>query len=56
VSFGELGNLTKNLANGKMSVELTNKNITFIKDMPGLKPALPESKCRRRRCGARARA
>jgi hypothetical protein len=32
------------LANGKMSVELSNKNITFVKQMPhGLKPALPES-------------
>jgi hypothetical protein len=27
-----------------LTVELTNKNITYIKDMPkGLKPALPES-------------
>ena len=44
VDFGELGSLPKLLANGKMSVELTNKNVTFIKDMPhGLKPALPES-------------
>jgi hypothetical protein len=43
VNFGELGDLNKNLASGKMSVELTNKNITFIKDMPGLKPSLPES-------------
>lgn len=44
VDFGEFGDLTKTLANGKLSVELANKNITFIKDMPhGLKPALPES-------------
>lgn len=44
VDFGEFGSLPKLLANGKMSVELSNKNITYIKDMPhGLKPALPES-------------
>jgi hypothetical protein len=43
VNFGEFGDLTKNLAGGKMSVELTNKNITFVKDMPGLKPSVPES-------------
>lgn len=44
VDFGELGNLPRLLASGKMSVELSNKNITFIKQMPkGLKPALPES-------------
>jgi len=44
VDFGEFGSLPKLLANGKMSVELTNKNITFVKQMPkGLKPALPES-------------
>jgi hypothetical protein len=44
VDFGELGDLKQKLANGKMSVELSNKNITYIKDMPhGLKPALPES-------------
>lgn len=44
VDFGEFGDLTKNMANGTLSVELSNKNITFIKDMPhGLKPALPES-------------
>ncbi|HEX4418212.1 MAG TPA: CHRD domain-containing protein [Kofleriaceae bacterium] len=44
VDFSELGSLTKMLANGKMSVELSNKNITFVKQMPhGLKPALPES-------------
>jgi hypothetical protein len=44
VDFGEFGDLSKNFVNGKLSVELSNKNITFIKDMPhGLKPALPES-------------
>jgi CHRD domain len=43
VDLGEFGDLTKTLANGKLSVELSNKNITYIKDMPGLKPALPES-------------
>ncbi|HTQ81563.1 MAG TPA: CHRD domain-containing protein [Thermoanaerobaculia bacterium] len=44
VDFGEFGSLPKLLANGKMSVELANKNITYIKTMPkGLKPALPES-------------
>jgi hypothetical protein len=43
VNFGEFGDLSKNLASGKMSVELTNKNITFVKDMPGLKPSVPES-------------
>jgi hypothetical protein len=44
VDFGELGGLPKLLASGKMTVELSNKNITFIKQLPkGLKPALPES-------------
>jgi hypothetical protein len=44
VDFGELGSLPKLLASGKMTVELSNKNITFIKQLPkGLKPALPES-------------
>ena len=44
VDFSEFGSLPKLLANGKMSVELLNKNITFIKQMPkGIKPALPES-------------
>lgn len=44
VDFGEFGNLTKTLANGKLSAELSNKNITYVKQMPqGLKPALPES-------------
>ncbi len=44
VDFSEFGSLNKTLANGKLSVELTNKNITYVKDMPkGLKPALPES-------------
>lgn len=44
VDFSDLGSLGKLLANGKMSVELTNKHITYVKQMPrGLKPALPES-------------
>jgi len=44
VDFGTLGSLQKMLANGKLSVELSNKNLTFVKDMPrGLKPALSES-------------
>jgi hypothetical protein len=44
VDFSELGSLPKLLATGKMSVELSNKNITYVKQMPkGLKPALPES-------------
>jgi hypothetical protein len=44
VDFGELGNLPKLLASGKMTVELSNKNITFIKQLPkGLKPALAET-------------
>jgi len=44
VDFGSLGSLPKMLANGKLSVELTNKDIVFVKSMPhGLKPALPES-------------
>lgn len=44
VDFGKFGELPKLLANGKMTVEVTNKYITYIKDMPkGLNPALPES-------------
>jgi len=43
VDFGEFGDLKKTFVDGKLSVELSNKNITYIKDMPGLKPALPES-------------
>ncbi|MBN9686010.1 MULTISPECIES: CHRD domain-containing protein [unclassified Corallococcus] len=43
VDFGESGNLTKTLANGRWSVELTNANVTFIKDMKGMKSGLPES-------------
>ena len=43
VDLGEFGTLSKKLADGTMSVELANKNITYVKDMPqGLKPALPE--------------
>lgn len=44
VDFGESESPAKKLAEGKLSVELTNKNIVFIKDMPkGMKPVLPES-------------
>lgn len=43
VDFGEFGALSKTLAQGKLSVELTNKNITYIKDMKGMKSGLPES-------------
>ncbi|AKF87321.1 hypothetical protein MFUL124B02_41315 [Myxococcus fulvus 124B02] len=43
VDFGELGNLSKTLANGRWSVELTNANVTFVKEMKGIKPGLPES-------------
>jgi hypothetical protein len=43
VDFGESENPGKKLTEGKYSVELTNKNVQFVKDMPkGLKPALPE--------------
>lgn len=44
LDLGTYGDLTKTLANGKLSVEVTNKNIVFVRDMPhGLKPTLPES-------------
>lgn len=43
VDFGELGNLSKTLAEGRWSVELTNENVTYVKDMKGMKPGLPES-------------
>jgi len=43
VDFGESESPAKQLSEGKLSVELTNKNVRFIKDMPGLKPSLPES-------------
>ena len=44
VDFGEFGDPAKTIVDGKLSVELSNKNITYIKSMPkGLKPALPES-------------
>jgi hypothetical protein len=44
VDFGEFGDLSKTFVDGKLTVELTNKNITYVKQMPkGLKPALPES-------------
>jgi hypothetical protein len=43
VNFGESESPAKKLADGKFSMELTNKNVAFVKDMPGLKPSLPES-------------
>ncbi|MBZ4418470.1 CHRD domain-containing protein [Myxococcus sp. RHSTA-1-4] len=43
VDLGEFGAFTKTLVDGKFSAELSNKNITFIKDMHGIKPGLPES-------------
>lgn len=44
VDFGESESPAKKLANGKMTLELTNKNVLFVKDMPkSLKPSLPES-------------
>ena len=43
VDFGESESPSKKLTEGKMSVELTNKNVAYVKDMPGLKPSLPES-------------
>lgn len=43
VDLGGHENPGKKLADGKLSMELTNKNVTFVKDMPkGLKPRLPE--------------
>ncbi|QRN92796.1 CHRD domain-containing protein [Archangium violaceum] len=43
VDFGEVSSPAKLFAGGKFSVEITNKNVRFVKDMPGLKPSLPES-------------
>lgn len=44
IDFGAEESPAKKFVNGKMTVELTNKNVVFIKDMPkGLKPSLPES-------------
>ncbi len=43
VDLGTFGPFTKTVVDGKFSVELTNANITFIKDMHGIKPGLPES-------------
>jgi hypothetical protein len=43
VNFGETESPAKQLANGKMSLELTNNNIVYIKDMKGMKSGLPES-------------
>jgi hypothetical protein len=42
VDLGEFGSPTKTMPEGKLAVELTNKNVTYVKDMPGLKPSLPE--------------
>ncbi|MDY7228147.1 CHRD domain-containing protein [Hyalangium rubrum] len=43
VDFGDHESPAKKLATGKFSMELTNKNVVFVKDMPkGLKPTLPE--------------
>jgi len=45
VDFGDSESPAKKLANGKFSLELTNKNVVFVKDMPkGIKgTTLPES-------------
>lgn len=43
VDFGDTESPAKSLADGKLSMEITNKNITFVKDMKGLKASLPES-------------
>jgi hypothetical protein len=44
VDLGSFGPLPRLLANGKLSLELRNQNIVYVKQMPqGLKPALPES-------------
>lgn len=44
VDLGEFGTLSKELSDGTLSVELANKNVTYVKDMPqGIKPALPEA-------------
>ncbi|WP_241759368.1 CHRD domain-containing protein [Pyxidicoccus parkwayensis] len=43
VNLGESGNLSTTLASGKMSVEISNKDIVYIKDMKGMKSGLPES-------------
>jgi|SRR5579871_2413086 len=44
VDFGKFGSLPKTLAGGKLTVELTNDDLVYVKDMPkGMKPALPES-------------
>lgn len=44
VDFGETESPAKSFADGRFSVEITNKNVLFVKDMPKtLKPSLPES-------------
>lgn len=43
VDFGETESPAKQLASGKLSLELSNKNIVYIKDMKGMKSGLPES-------------
>lgn len=43
LDLGALGDIKKELADGKWTVEFTNENLTFITHMPkGLKPRLPE--------------
>jgi CHRD domain len=44
VDLGKFGALPKTLADGKLSVQLSNKDITYVKQSAnGIKPALPES-------------
>ncbi len=43
VDLGKAGDLTKVVVDGKFKMELRNEHITFIKDMHGIKPGLPES-------------
>lgn len=44
VDLGKSGDLTKKLASGKLSLEITNDDITFVSMLPkGFKPKLPES-------------
>ncbi|RKH06669.1 CHRD domain-containing protein [Corallococcus carmarthensis] len=43
VDLGEAGALSKTVVDGRFTLELKNENITFIKDMKGMKSGLPES-------------
>jgi hypothetical protein len=43
VDFGEFGELSKTMATGKFTAELTNKNVKFVKSPPTIKSKLPES-------------